>query len=153
MINAVLCYISCGDDVLMMHRNKKKNDIHEGKWNGVGGKLESEESPDEALVREVFEETGITMDSFKMRGILTFPKFDGEKDWYVFLYEGFVTCKNISHCTEGSLEWKRWDQVWDLNLWEGDRYFLKELHASDQFFSGKFVYSDGKLQSYALKLY
>lgn len=153
MINAVLGYISCGDEVLMMHRNKKQNDIHEGKWNGLGGKIEAGESPDEAFVREVREESGIVLEKFKLRSVLTFPKFDGTNDWYVFLYEASVTSKNVQICSEGTLEWIKWKDVWQLNLWEGDYCFLKALRDSNQFFSGKFVYSDGKLESYALELY
>lgn len=171
MIAAVLCYLTCDDKVLMLHRVKKEGDIHRDKWNGLGGKLEAGEAPDEALVREVQEESGFVLEDqqYRMRGVLTFPLFDGNQDWLVFLYEGYIEgvpaegsfgslekeCPSppLQDCREGNLVWKPWKEIGSLNLWEGDHIFLKVMRETDCFFSGKFVYKDGQLVEHDLKLY
>src|SRR6476469_9924460 len=83
---ATLCYVQKGGKTLMLHRVKKKNDIHEGKWNGLGGKMEQGETPEECVIREVREESGLRIDQPELRAILTFPEFDGHDDWLVFLF-------------------------------------------------------------------
>jgi 8-oxo-dGTP diphosphatase len=148
-ILATLCYLQKDGKTLMLHRIKKKNDIHEGKWNGLGGKVESGESPEECVIREVREESGLILEAPRLRGILTFPGFDGERDWYVYLFTGTDFHGDLIDSDEGRLEWIASGKVLDLPLWEGDRIFLKWLDQS-RFFSGKFVYKSGKLASHGV---
>lgn len=149
---ATLCYVIDNDKTLMLHRIKKKNDIHEGKWNGLGGKFEHGETPEECVIREVKEESGLAITDPKLHGFITFPMFDGKKDWYVFLF----TAKNFegelidSH--EGRLEWIQNDKLFDLNLWDGDEIFMRWLQ-QDKFFSAKFVYENGKLKEHNVNFY
>jgi 8-oxo-dGTP diphosphatase len=142
---ASLCYVRRDDETLMLHRVTKEDDIHEGKWNGLGGKFEAGESPEECVRREVREEADLSLNSVHLHGVLTFPTFDGERDWYVFVfssadYEG--TPPDSSR--EGELEWIPDEDLLDLNLWEGDEYFLRWMQ-DDPFFSGKFTYKEGAL--------
>ncbi len=88
---ATLCYVQHGQKTLMLHRIKKPQDIHQGKWNGLGGKLLPGETPEQCVIREVEEESGITLSNPELRGILTFPNFDGNEDWYVFLFTATTT--------------------------------------------------------------
>lgn len=122
-----LCYIEKNEQYLMLYRNKKENDQSQGKWIGVGGKFEPGESPEECLLREVREETGLTLTNYQFRGIVTFLSdiYEGE---YMFLYtaDGFTGELN-GNCKEGELHWVPKTQVLQLPSWEGDRYFLKEL--------------------------
>ena len=124
-----ICYIEKDDKTLMLYRNKKKDDIHEGKYVGVGGKFEQGETPEECVIREVKEETGLTLKSLSYKGLITFPKFKDEEDWYMFLYfsdefEGELSEKDLNDCKEGNLIWVDNDKIFDLNMWEGDRLFL-----------------------------
>ena len=102
---ATLCYIKKDGKTLMLHRTKKKNDIHEGKWVGVGGKIEKGESPEECAVREVFEETGLKAEELKLRGLLTFPDFNNSEDWYGYLYVVEKFSGEIIESPEGDLKW------------------------------------------------
>ncbi len=143
-----LCYIEKNDCYLMMHRVSKKNDLNEGKWIGVGGHFEEGESPEECLVREVYEETGLTLTSYRLRGIITFVS----DEWgceYMHLYtaddfEGDMDAA-WEKCTEGILKWIPKKEIYDLNLWEGDRIFLKLLVESDTIFSLKLRYQGDEL--------
>lgn len=144
MKNSTLCYIRSEDKTLMLHRVKKKNDIHEGKWVGLGGKMEQGETPEECVIREVKEESGLDIFSPVLKGILTFPKFKDDEDWYVFLFECTTFKGEIIESDEGNLKWINNDEIQNLNLWEGDMYFLKWMK-EERFFSGKLVYIDGKL--------
>jgi len=128
----------------MLLRNKKKNDIHQGKWNGLGGKLSDGESPEECVVREVFEESGLTITEPSLRGILTFPNFSKGEDWYVFVYAVNRFRGSLIESNEGHLEWIDNDKLLDLNLWQGDYYFLQALNEGT-FFSGKFLYKNKML--------
>lgn len=148
MILATLCYIRDNGRTLMLHRVKKENDVHEGKWNGVGGKFEPGESPEECCIREIREECGLEVRDPHLRGILTFPDFAKGHDWYVFVFEIRHFSGAIGECAEGNLEWIEDGRILDLNLWEGDRIFLKWLVETDKFFSGKFIYRDGALVSH-----
>ena len=139
-----LCYIKHNNKTLMLHRIKKENDMHEGKWNGLGGKLEPGETPEECIIREVKEESGLTIHNPKLKGILTFPQFDGIDDWMAFLFIATEFNGQLINSPEGHLEWIDNNEVCNLNLWEGDRIFLKWLEG-DQFFSGKFIYKNKKL--------
>jgi len=146
-IVATLCYVRSGERTLMMHRNKKPGDVHMGKWNGLGGKLDSGESPDECVVREIREESGLTLLDPKLRGVLTFPAFKPGEDWLVFVYTATRFEGELVECAEGDLEWVSGERLATLPLWEGDRIFLPWLE-QERFFSGKFVYREGRLVSH-----
>ena len=137
----------------MLHRNKKDKDLHKGKWNGLGGKLEDGETPEEAVIREVKEESGLIISQPEHKGILTWPLFDGVEDWiaFVFLatdYEG--TPKKT--CEEGSLHWIKHKDIHTLPLWEGDYFFIPWLF-EDRFFSARFYYEDKKLVNHDVVFY
>ncbi len=122
-----LCYIIKEDKVLLLYRNKKENDANEGKWIGVGGKLEEGETPEECMKREVFEETGLSVTKYHFHGVIRFVSemWDEEEMnlYSVTKYSGEI----ISSCDEGRLEWIDVDKVFELPMWEGDKYFLKPL--------------------------
>ena len=136
----------------MLHRIKKEKDIHEGKWNGLGGKLEQGETPEECVIREVYEESGLTVRNPLLRGILTFPLFDGVADEYTFLFTVTDFEGELIDSDEGRLEWIENSRILELNLWEGDSIFLKWLE-EDKFFSGKFIYKNGKLMDHGVVFY
>ena len=136
----------------MLHRIKKENDIHKNKWNGLGGKLEPGESPEECVKREVFEESGLIIESPNLHGVITFPKFDGIDDWIVFVYTANNFEGNLIECDEGKLDWVSDDQLFNLNLWEGDKIFIPWL-TQDKFFSAKFIYEKKKLINYDVIFY
>ena len=141
---ATLCYIKDNGKTLMLHRVKKENDMHEGKWNGLGGKLEPGETPEECVIREIQEECGLTLKNPSLKGILTFPNFDGTDDWRVFVFVAKEFEGELIDSNEGNLEWIDDSELLNLNLWDGDKIFLKWLDR-EGFFSGKFIYKDGKL--------
>jgi 8-oxo-dGTP diphosphatase len=149
---ATLCYVIDKDKTLMLHRIKKKNDMHEGKWNGLGGKFEQGETPEECVIREVKEESGLLIKNPKMHGFITFPLFDGMKDWYVFLFTAREFEGKLIDSSEGQLEWIKNEKLLELNLWEGDKEFISWL-LDDKFFSAKFVYENGKLKDYKVYFY
>ena len=136
----------------MLHRIKKENDIHKNKWNGLGGKLEPGESPEECVKREVFEESGLIIESPNLHGVITFPKFDGIDDWIVFVYTANNFEGNLIECNEGKLDWVSDDQLLNLNLWEGDKIFIPWL-TQDKFFSAKFIYEKKNLINYDVIFY
>lgn len=146
MKNTTLCYISKGDKVLMLHRTKKQDDVNEGKWIGVGGHLEPGESKEMCVKREVWEETGLTLNSLKYRGVIDFfpDRYESER---MFLYTSDDFDGEMHECDEGDLKWVEKDQVMDLNLWEGDRIFLKYLVDDEPFFYLKLKYQGDKLVS------
>lgn len=151
---ATLCYVKDikNNKTLMLYRNKKKNDYHEGKWNGLGGKLELGETPEECAIRELKEESGLVVKNPKLKGLITFPMFDGFDDWYVFIftitnYEG-----ELIDSPEGKLEWIPNEKLTELNLWDGDKIFLEWLN-NDKFFSAKFNYEKGKFVDYKVSFY
>ncbi len=147
MIMATLCYVKKNNKTLMIHRVKKKNDMHQGKWNGLGGKLNDGETPEECVIREVWEESGLEIEKPKLKGILTFPEFSQGKSWYVFLYEAREFTGSLIESCEGNLEWIKDEEFVNLNLWQGDRYFLKWMD-ENKFFSAKFIYKDGELKQH-----
>jgi len=121
--------------------------MHFGKWNAPGGKVENGETPDECAVREVLEETGLSIGSPRMRGVLTFPAFDGQEDWYVFVFTSDEFHGKLKKsCPEGDLCWIENGELERIPLWEGDRIFMKWLN-SEKFFSGKFIYDSGGFKS------
>jgi 8-oxo-dGTP diphosphatase len=127
---------------LMLHRTVKKNDVNKDKWIGVGGHFEADESPEECLLREVREETGYRLTSWRFRGIVTFVSGDGVTEYmHLFTADGFEG--EPSACDEGQLEWVDIARVWKLNIWEGDKIFFRLIDEDEPFFSLKLVY-DGK---------
>jgi 8-oxo-dGTP diphosphatase len=152
MIEATLCYINNHNKTLMMHRIKKKNDIHANKWSGVGGKFNEGESPEECAIREIKEETGFDINNVKMKGVLTFPKFDGKNDWLVFVFTAETKEYDFIQTHEGVLHWVETNKVLELNLWEGDKIFIPLLYQK-KFFSAKFIYEKGKLISHKIVFY
>lgn len=146
----VLCYIRKGGETLMLHRNKKENDVHEGKWNGLGGKIEPGESPDEAVRREVMEESGLILINYRLRGVITFPQFKDSFDWYVYLYESNEFRGNIIDSPEGELHWIENEKITSLNLWEGDHLFFEWLNQS-RFFSAKIEYQGEHLKDHEVR--
>ncbi|MGN0436609.1 MAG: NUDIX hydrolase [Wujia sp.] len=139
-----LCYIERDDKYLLLHRIKKENDINKDKWIGVGGHFEEDEAPEECLLREVKEETGLTLKSWKLRGIITFISNEYHTE-YMFLYTADDFSGDISECNEGVLEWVSKSDVYHLPIWEGDKIFLKLLETSSEFFSLKLSYDGDKL--------
>ena len=135
-----LCYIENENQYLMLHRIRKKNDVNHDKWIGVGGKFERGESPEECLLREVKEETGYTLTSWKYRGIITFVYGEDIVE-YMSLYTADKYEGTQFDCDEGVLEWVDKDKISELNLWEGDRIFFRLLDERDDFFSLKLVYN------------
>lgn len=139
-----LCYLEKDDSYLMLHRVTKKNDINHDKWIGVGGHFEHAESPEDCLKREVMEETGLSLGFFEFRGIVTFVSDDGEAE-YMHLFTSKDFSGTLIDCDEGKLEWVPIDKIDSLELWEGDRIFLRLLKEKAPFFSLKLVYKNGVL--------
>lgn len=143
---STLCYLEQNGRYLMMHRVRKKNDINKGKWIGVGGKFEKNESPEECMLREVKEETGYTLKSFRFRGIVTFVSDEAETE-YMFLFTSSSFTGDYVPCEEGDLEWVEKESILDLELWEGDRIFLRLLMENKGLFFLKLCYEGEKLAS------
>lgn len=145
-----LCYVEKDNSYLMLHRiYNKKDDENRDKWIGVGGHFEAAESPEDCLLREVREETGLTLNSFKFRGIVTFLSDDNPAE-YMCLYTSNDFSGNLVECNEGKLEWVLKEHIEKLTLWEGDKIFLRLLAQDAPFFSLKLVYKNGVLVETAL---
>ena len=145
MINSTLCYVLRGNDVLMLHRIKKKNDVNQDKWIGIGGKFEADETPDECLLREAKEETGLTLKNWRCRGIVTFltnGPWDGE---YMYLFAADDFEGELTDCNEGELRWVSQEFLNELPKWEGDQIFLDLLWQDAPFFLLKLRYDGDKL--------
>jgi len=151
MILATLCYLKQNGHTLMVHRNKKPNDIHEGKWNGLGGKFEPGESPEECIKREVLEESGLCIRNPRLHGLLMFQNFKGS-DWYVFVFTAREFDGELVDSPEGRLEWIPDEKLVSLNLWPSDQIFFPWLER-DRFFSAKFVYDGEKMKSYQVSFH
>ena len=144
MRNTTLCYITRGSQVLMLHRVKKENDINKDKWIGIGGKFRDEESPDDCLLREAKEETGLTLTSWKCRGIVTFLNDCCEGEYmYLFTADGFEG--ELTDCDEGELCWVKREFLDSLPQWEGDKIFLDLLWKDAPFFLLTLRYSGDRL--------
>lgn len=146
MLNTTLCYIERGDEYLMLHRVKKENDINRDKWIGLGGKFEEDESPEECLLREVYEESGLKLISWRYRGIVTFVNTVCESE-YMHLFTADAFEGKIGDCDEGCLEWIKKSELKSLTLWEGDKIFLRLLEENEPFFSLKLCYDGDELRS------
>ena len=145
MLQTTLCYIEENEKYLMMHRVKKKNDINQDKWIGIGGHFEQNESPYECILREMKEETGLTPDFLTYRGVITFI-CEGAPSEMMHLFHTQGASGTIQNdCIEGELCWIDKKEIYSLNLWEGDKIFLKLLEQNCPFFSLKLVYEGGKL--------
>lgn len=149
MKNTSLCYIERDGCYLMLHRTKKVNDENHDKWIGVGGKFEEGESPEECMLREVTEETGLTLTAWRYRGIVTFvsDQWDGEY-MHLFTADGFTG--QLKNCDEGELEWVEKQRLLTLPIWEGDKIFLRLLDSEQPFFSLKLRYQGERLVAAAL---
>ena len=151
MLNTTLCYIIRGDEVLMLHRVKKQKDINKDKWIGVGGKFEGTESPEECLLREVYEETGLTLTSWQCRGVITFSTEDSGvfgEFMYLFTADGFEG--QLKDCDEGELKWVSREFLDSLPKWEGDQIFLDLLWKNAPFFLLTLRYRGDKLREAVL---
>ena len=150
MLNTTLCYILQGDQVLMLHRTKKKNDVNQDKWIGVGGKFEGEETPDECLLREAREETGLTLTGWRCRGVVTFltnRPYEGE---YMYLFTADSFEGELKTCSEGDLQWVSREFLYELPHWEGDEIFLELLWRDAPFFLLKLRYEGEQLKEAVL---
>lgn len=146
MLNTTLCYIERDGAYLMLHRVKKKNDVNHDKWIGLGGKFEQDESPDECLLREVYEESGLRLSSWRARGIITFVNTEAPTEYmHLFTADAFEGEPGV--CSEGVLEWVSKDRLDELTLWEGDRIFLRLLREDAPFFLLKLCYEGDALRS------
>ncbi len=144
-----LCYIEQNGSYLMMHRTKKENDINKDKWVGIGGHFEYGESPEDCLLREVSEETGLTLKNFRLRGVITFLTDTIEPE-YMFLYTSSAFTGELTDCSEGTLEWIPKSEVCRLPIWEGDKIFFRLLNENAPFFSLKLRYESSRLNEAVL---
>ena len=145
MKNTTLCYIEKDNKYLMLHRVKKENDLNHDKWVGIGGKFLYGESPEECLLREAEEETGLILTDYKYRGIVTFlsDEWGGE---YMHLFSAYDFKGELKECDEGNLEWINKSDVYDLPIWVGDKLFFKLIENPETpFFSMKLEYCGEEL--------
>lgn len=149
---ATLCYIRKDNKTLMLHRVKKKNDYHKGKWNGLGGKFELGETPEECAIREIKEESGLIVKKLKLKGFITFPMFDEKDDWYVFVFAVDKFEGELIDSPEGNLSWIPTDELLNINLWDGDKIFIPWLD-EEKFFSAKFNYKGKTFNGYSVEFY
>lgn len=149
-----ICYLDNGKQLLLLHRNKKENDVHAGKWVSVGGKFEAGESPEECAKREILEETGLIAHSLELRGMITFPEFTPEDDWYTYVFIVKDFSGELIECDEGTLEWVDYEEVLSKPTWEGDYIYLEWLLTNQPFFSAKFSYDrQGHLKEHDVIFY
>ena len=152
MIFSTLCDIGKDGKYLMLHRTKKENDINKDKWLGIGGKFEKNESPEECIIREVKEETGLILKSFRLRCIVTYISTTWETEYMcVFTSNDFEG--ELIECNEGDLEWIDKNEIINLNTWEGDKIFTDKIENNDDFFTVKFEYDGDKLIKYDVNQY
>lgn len=144
MLNTTLCHIQKENKYLMLHRIKKKNDLNQDKWVGIGGKFEDKESPEEANFRETLEETGLTLNSARYCGIVTFVSDKWETE-YMHIFHSDDFSGEIKECDEGTLEWVEIPKIYELPIWQGDKIFLKLIEQKCDFFSLKLEYQGERL--------
>jgi 8-oxo-dGTP diphosphatase len=148
---ATLCYVKQNGKTLMLHRVKKANDIHAGKWNGLGGKLEAGESPEQCVIREVREEAGLEIVNPRYHGLLIFADFAGD-DWFVWVFTADEFSGDLIESSEGHLKWVPDEQVSSLNLWPSDHIFLPWLN-TDKIFSARFQYHGDEMFGHEVAFY
>jgi 8-oxo-dGTP diphosphatase len=148
---ATLCYMKHNGQTLMVLRNKKPGDIHAGKWNGLGGKFEPGETPEECVIREVREESGLEIANPRLHGLLMFPGFKGN-DWYVFVFSAAEFSGELIDSPEGELRWIADEEMGSLSLWPSDRFFFDWMREG-KFFSAKFLYEGDEMKGYEVKFY
>lgn len=144
MIETVLCYIEKEDSYLMLYKNKRKNDYNLGKWVGIGGHKEDNESIEECLLREVYEETGLKLLNYKHRGIIYFYNDDYKEKMYLFTSCHFSG--NLIDCSEGELKYILKKDIYKLPMWEGDKYFLDKLLNNEDYFEMILKYKNNKFE-------
>ncbi len=149
MRNTTLCHIEKDGCYLMLHRVKKENDLNRDKWVGIGGKFEDRESPEECNSREVLEETGLTLNSARYCGIVTFVSDKWETE-YMHIFHSDNFSGTVKDCDEGVLEWVRKENLYTMPIWEGDKIFLRLIEENSPFFSLKLVYEGDRLVYSAL---
>jgi len=149
LLLTTLCYIEKNGQYLMLHRTKKQSDVNKDKWIGIGGKMEENESPEDCLIREVMEETGLLLTDYRMRGVITFIASGWEPEIiFLFTADGFTG--ELTGCSEGELRWVDIPLVQQLNIWKGDQYFLDILKKNGPFFSLKLMYEGDNLSGACL---
>jgi 8-oxo-dGTP diphosphatase len=146
---ATLAYVKHNGHTLMLH---KARGYQQGKWNGLGGKFDPGESPEDCLTREVFEESGLKVEAAQLKGFITFPDFDGEDDWYAFVYVVTGFSGEVKASPEGELHWILDSEVMNLTMWPGDSVFLPWLE-QERFFSAKFYYEKGAFVRHEVVFY
>ena len=144
MLNTTLCYLERGDEYLMLHRTKKENDLNHDKWVGVGGKFQDQESPEDCVLRETWEETGLTLTRYRYRGLVTFLSDQWETE-YMHVFTADQWTGEPHPCDEGDLAWIKKKDLLALPLWEGDKIFLDLLERDAPFFSLKLRYEGDTL--------
>lgn len=144
-----LCYIEKDGCYLMLHRVKKEKDVNKDKWIGVGGHFEPDESPEECVLREAKEETGLTLTGYRFRGLITFIA-EGWPTEYICLFTAHEFTGELKECPEGTLEWVKKEEIGRLKLWEGDQIFLRLLEEKEEFFTLKFQYEGDKLRQWSM---
>lgn len=152
MLLTTLCYIEKDDQYLMLHRIKKKNDLNQDKWIGIGGKFEKDETPEECLLREAKEETGLELTKYRFRGIVVFISDEWETE-YMHLFTATEYKGDICECDEGELVWVKKSEIENLNLWEGDKIFFRLLEEDKGFFTLKVRYEGDTLAETSLVQY
>lgn len=145
-ILSTVCYIEKNGKYLMLHRNKnKKNDANDGKWIGVGGKFEKDESAVDCVIREVYEETNLKITKYKFRGIVTFVSDKYETEYMHIFTASEFEGNLIEDCLEGQLKWVDKNKLDELDQWEGDKYFHRKINENDEFFTLKLIYEGDNL--------
>ena len=149
MKETTLCYVQKDNNYLMLHRIKKEEDVNEGKWIGIGGRIEVGETPEQCLLREAKEETGLLLTSYQYRGIVHFRSEEYEdEDMHLFSADAFEG--ELTECNEGVLKWIDRDKLYDLPMWEGDKLFLGLIRSNANFFDLVLQYKGDKLVSSTL---
>ena len=152
-ILTTICYLEANGQTLMLERNKKPSDVHDGRWVGIGGKFEEGESAEACVAREFYEETGLTLISPRLRGMIMYPRFIQGTDTLMFLFTATRYSGRLKEdCDEGDLHWIDTGKLNGLNLWEGDHLFLKWMQ-QDRFFSGRMVYEGNRLVEQEVTFY
>ena len=144
MRNTTLCHIEKDGKYLMLHRIKKENDLNHDKWVGIGGKFEDKESPEECAIRETLEETGLTLNSYRYCGIVTFVSDKWETE-YMHIFHSDDFSGELKECDEGNLCWVEIGEIYNLPIWEGDKIFLRLIENKASFFSLKLEYTGDTL--------